>query len=136
MSNLPSSSEPITCPCGSKKTYAQCCGQWHAGSQYLHSPDAQALMRSRYSAFVLDLRPYLLDTWHPDTRPALIEAPEIGLEWLGLKISQFAQQDATHATVSFTARYRLQGHTHRMSELSYFEQINGYWYYVNGMVIH
>ncbi len=40
-------------------------------------------MRSRYSAFVKDLRPYLLATWHPDTRPAEIEAPEPGLQWLG-----------------------------------------------------
>ena len=57
------------CPCESGKRYAECCGRWHAGPQFLQAPDAEALMRSRYSAFVLDRLDYLLATWHPDTRP-------------------------------------------------------------------
>ena len=51
------------CPCGSTQTYAVCCGRWHtehATSGKLTAPAPEALMRSRYSAFVLDLRPYLL----------------------------------------------------------------------------
>ena len=65
------------CPCESGKRYAECCGRWHAGPQFLQAPDAEALMRSRYSAFVLDRLDYLLATgiriraplrWNP-TRP-------------------------------------------------------------------
>ena len=41
------------CPCGSALPYAACCGRWHAWPQHLQAPDAQSLMRSRYSAYVL-----------------------------------------------------------------------------------
>ena len=50
-----------------------CCGRYHAGPLHLQAPDPEALMRSRYSAFVLDLRDYLMATWHPDHRPASID---------------------------------------------------------------
>ncbi|MBW8848652.1 MAG: hypothetical protein JF607_27295, partial [Burkholderiales bacterium] len=55
------------CPCGHPQLYAACCGRWHAAhaqSGTLTAPTPEALMRSRYSAFVLDLRPYLLASWH------------------------------------------------------------------------
>lgn len=91
-------------------------------------------MRSRYSAFVFKLSQYLLDTWHPQYRPAQIEPPEPELKWLGLQIHQFIEQDADHATVEFTARYRLQGQAHRMHEISRFEKINDRWLYVSGDV--
>jgi len=59
------------CPCDSGKTYADCCGPWHAGLvQGVHAPTPEALMRSRYSAYGLGLIDYLLATWHPSTRPA------------------------------------------------------------------
>ena len=57
------------CPCGSGAPYADCCGRWHAGPLHLQAPSAEALMRSRYSAFVLARPDYLLATWHPSTRP-------------------------------------------------------------------
>ena len=50
------------CPCGSALDYAACCGRWHAGPEHLQAPNAEALMRSRYSAFVRGLGGYLLDT--------------------------------------------------------------------------
>ena len=53
------------CPCGSGVPYAACCGRWHAGPQHLQAPTAEALMRSRYSAYVRPLSAYLQDTWHP-----------------------------------------------------------------------
>ena len=48
------------CPCGSGKSYAVCCGLLHTGAA---APTAEALMRSRYSAYGLGLEPYLLATW-------------------------------------------------------------------------
>src|SRR5690606_29212347 len=62
------------CPCGSASSYQACCGRWHHGALRLMAPDAQTLMRSRYSAFVLDERGYLLDTWHSSTRAVSLEA--------------------------------------------------------------
>ena len=48
------------CACGSGKTYAACCGRLHAGAP---AGDAEALMRSRYSAFARGDRAYLLKSW-------------------------------------------------------------------------
>lgn len=89
-------------------------------------------MRSRYSAFVLDRRDYLLASWHPRTRPAHIEPPEPGLRWLGLELKSHRQQDALHATVSFVARSKLAGRAHRLVETSRFERLGEHWLYVDG----
>jgi len=124
--------DPIACPCGSAKSYTACCGRWHAGPLALQAPTAQALMRSRYSAFVLDRLAYLLDTWHPSTRPASLEPNPAGLKWLGLTVKQARDQDADHATVEFVARSRLAGRASRMHEVSRFVREAGRWYYVDG----
>ncbi|MCT7423521.1 YchJ family metal-binding protein, partial [Escherichia coli] len=52
------------CPCGSGQPYEACCGRWHTGEP---APTAEALMRSRYSAYVQERAPYLLQTWHAST---------------------------------------------------------------------
>ena len=120
-----------TCPCQSGQRYTACCGRWHAGPQQLQAPDAQALMRSRYSAYVLGLLPYLQATWHPSTRPADL-ALEPGLRWLGLEIKQHAVQDETHASVQFVARSKLAGRAHRLVENSRFVREDGRWLYLDG----
>lgn len=122
----------LACPCGSGHAYAACCGRWHGGPLHLRAPDAQALMRSRYSAFVLDLTDYLRDTWHASTRPADIEPSPPGLKWLGLTVKRHEIQDATHATVEFVARSRWQGKGERLHETSRFVLEDGRWFYVDG----
>ncbi len=102
-------------------TYAACCGRWHAGPQHLQAPDAEALMRSRYSAYVLCLADYLQATWHPRTRPATLSLDEHGLRWLGLMVKRHERVDETHATVAFVARSKLGGKAHRLHETSRFE---------------
>ncbi len=92
-------------------------------------------MRSRYSAFVLDRRDYLLATWHPRTRPVRLDPPEPGLRWLGLEVKAHRQQDATHATVAFVVRSKLGGRAHRLVETSRFERVDGAWLYVDGDVL-
>jgi SEC-C motif-containing protein len=89
-------------------------------------------MRSRYSAFTLNLLDYLQATWHPDTRPAMLEGNEAGLKWLGLQIKAHARQDADHATVEFVARSKLGGRAYRLHETSRFVQIDGQWHYLDG----
>jgi SEC-C motif domain protein len=131
------------CPCGRLDAqrrplaYTACCGRWHAGAQHLQAPDAEALMRSRYSAFVHGLADYLLATWHPATRPAALDLNEPGLRWLGLAVKRVDLQDATHATVEFVARSKLGGRAHRLHELSRFEHLaeagqTARWYYLDG----
>jgi SEC-C motif-containing protein len=98
----------------------------------LQAPDAESLMRSRYSAFVLGLQDYLLATWHPSRRPAALEADPPGLKWLGLEVRRHTVQDAEHATVSFVARTRLHGRAQRLVETSRFVREDGRWYYLDG----
>lgn len=90
-------------------------------------------MRSRYSAFVLDLRPYLLQTWHVDTRPESLEPPEPGLKWLGLEVRQSALLDPDRGTVEFVARSKLGGRAHRLHEVSEFVRQDGRWYYTRAL---
>lgn len=91
-------------------------------------------MRSRYSAYVLDLRSYVLDTWHPSTRPVAIEPPEPGLVWLGLQIKAAPVAEGDGGTVAFVARSKLGGRAHRLCENSRFVREAGRWYYVDGVV--
>jgi SEC-C motif-containing protein len=124
------------CPCGrldAKKqpqVYMACCGQYHEGE--LSAPDAESLMRSRYSAFALEKTDYLLSTWHCSQRPASLEF-EPGVKWLGLQVQNHQVIDATHAEVTFVARQRDRtGRAIRLHERSRFVRENGCWYYVDG----
>lgn len=119
------------CPCGAAARYADCCGRYHVGPARGHAPTAEALMRSRYSAYVLGLGDYLLDTWHASTRPPSVEF-EPGLKWLGLEVRHHALQDPAHASVEFIARCKLAGRAQRLHELSRFVSEGGRWYYVDG----
>ncbi len=123
---------PDPCPCGHPAAYAACCGRWHAGALHLQAPDAEALMRSRYSAFVRQLADYLEQTWHPSTRPAEPPAFEPGLRWLGLEVKRHRVIDADHAEVEFVARSKLGGRAHRLHETSRFVRENGRWSYLGG----
>ena len=119
------------CPCGSGVTLADCCGRHHAG---LAAATAEALMRSRYSAYVLGLADYLLATWHPDTRPAQLDFSDAaGTCWLGLTLRGHRQSDDDHATVEFVARYRVGGAPAvRLHEISRFVREDGRWFYLDG----
>lgn len=120
------------CPCGSGQGYEACCRPWHHGESALQAPDALALMRSRYTAYVMDELDYLLQTWHPKTRPAHISPNPANLKWLGLQIRDYHEQDADHATVEFVARYRQAGRAVRLHETSRFVRENGRWLYLSG----
>jgi len=90
-------------------------------------------MRSRYTAYVLKDAPYLLATWHPDTRPErLVFDEDPPPQWLGLAIKRHSQIDAHHAEVEFVARYKINGRGFRMQETSRFECIDGRWLYLDG----
>lgn len=124
--------QPNACPCGSGRAYAACCGRWHAGEGHLQAPDAEALMRSRYSAYVLGLGDYLHDTWHASTRPTEPFGFDPALRWLGLEVRRHAQVDTDHAVVEFVARSKLGGRAMRLHETSRFVREAGRWYYVDG----
>ena len=123
-------------PCGSGWAYSACCGPWHEGLlQGVHAPTPQALMRSRYSAYVLRLPDYLLATWHGATAPGELEMPPV--KWLGLEV-RHAAMEGDAGVVEFVARCRnaFTGRAERMHELSRFVREPsgeaGRWYYIDG----
>jgi SEC-C motif-containing protein len=124
------------CPCGRAdargKTLAfeACCGRYL--DHETPAPDAESLMRSRYSAFVLGRQAYLLASWHPSTRPAEL-ALEPSLKWLGLTVREHRVLDADHAEVAFVARSRQAGRGHRLEERSRFVREGGRWLYIDGV---
>lgn len=119
------------CPCGSNKPYTTCCARYIEGKE--EAPTAEALMRSRYTAYTLLREDYLLATWHHSTRPALLGlAEEPPAKWLGLEVKRHEQQDAGHAIVEFVARYKVNGRAHRLHEVSRFVREKGRWFYVGG----
>ncbi|MEU1705851.1 YchJ family protein [Streptomyces sp. NPDC005706] len=115
------------CPCGPAQPYDACCGRFHYGPAA--APTAEALMRSRYSAFVRGDAAYLLRTWHPRTRPERLEL-DPRTRWTGLEILETGEGSAFHraGTVTFRASYR-GGSLH---ERSRFERVDGAWVYVDG----
>jgi len=120
-----------SCPCGSTKPYTACCARYVDGNEL--APTAEALMRSRYTAYTLLREDYLLATWHPSTRPsALGLSEEAPTKWLGLEVKRHEQQDADHAVVEFVARYKVNGRAHRLHEVSRFVREAGRWLYVDG----
>jgi len=117
---------------GKTVAWSQCCGRYLDDSITAKAPDAETLMRSRYSAFVLLQRDYLLRTWHPDTRPNDLTF-EPGVRWLGLQVRQAKRLDETHAEVEFVARVRdAGGRASRLHERSRFVLEQGGWTYVDG----
>ena len=91
-------------------------------------------MRSRYTAYTLAHRDYLLRTWHPRTRPQTLTL-DPAQRWLGLKIRSTeagGEEDAT-GRVEFVARYKTAGRGHRLHEDSRFERVAGQWVYVDGI---
>lgn len=136
----------VACPCGRTSTnppaktksaknqplpYSACCGRYLDDFAATPAPDAEALMRSRYSAFVLGRSDYLLATWHASTRPANMTLDRAA-KWLGLEVRAHTVQDADHAEVEFVARCREAGRAVRLHERSRFVRQAGRWYYLDG----
>ncbi|WP_439563835.1 YchJ family protein [Microcella sp.] len=119
----------MRCPCLSGLPYAECCEPPHRGDAV--APMAEALMRSRFSAFAVGDAAYLLATWHPSTRPATLELdPE--LRWYRLDIidrSAGGPLDA-RGEVEFEAFWRSPDARGSQRERSTFVREGGRWYYV------
>lgn len=129
--NKEEKSDKRPCPCGSKLNLADCClpiitAQAPAGS-------AEALMRSRYTAYVLGNAGYLANSWHASTRPQQLDV-SAQIEWLGLTVLSCKAGIASDVkgTVEFIARYRQQGATGQVHENSRFVKENGVWLYLDG----
>ena len=133
---MPAASALPACPCGRTDSrralpYAQCCGRYIDHFAQCPAPDAESLMRSRYTAFVREDAAYLLATWQAAHRPARLDF-EPGTRWLGLQVLRHARQCDDRATVAFIARSKVAGRAQQLAETSRFVRESGQWFYVDG----
>lgn len=122
----------MTCPCGSGAPYDACCGPLHEGAA---APTAEALMRSRFSAFALGLTPYLVASWHPSTRPADLTLDD-DVTWRRVQIVDTVAGGPEDAdgVVEFRASYRAPDGAGLLHERSRFVRVDGRWVYLDGDV--
>lgn len=126
------------CACGLAREYVQCCGRYHAGALHLGASTPEALMRSRYSAYALNLRDYVLDTWHASTRPENMQRFDSGLKWLELTVKRAWITSSEEGFVEFVARSKAPGGgpAQRVEELSRFVRVDGRWQYVAAVICY
>jgi SEC-C motif-containing protein len=120
------------CPCGTGLPLAGCCGRLHDGSA--GAATAEQLMRSRYSAFALGDAAYLLETWHPATRPRALDLDR-DVRWTGLEVLATTGGSLLSAegTVEFRAHYVGNGVAGAQHENSRFVRDGGRWRYLDGV---
>src|SRR4051794_30104393 len=119
---------PNPCPCGSLQPYEACCGRFHGGQP---APSVEALMRSRYSAFVVGDEAYLLETWHPSTRPEGLRL-DPAQRWTGLQVVRVDGGGIfdSAGVVEFRASYRVGRRNSVLHETSRFVREDDRWFYV------
>lgn len=119
------------CPCNSGVAFGDCCEPLISGKRFALS--AAALMRSRYTAYVLRHIPYLLASWHPATRPMAIDPATIP-DWQGLEVMRTEKggEADTAGVVEFTATALTRKGPCLLHEVSRFVKEDGHWFYVDG----
>ncbi|MDX2259303.1 MAG: YchJ family protein [Hyphomicrobiaceae bacterium] len=128
----------MTCPCGSTSAYAACCGPLIDGTRKPAS--AEALMRSRYTAYTRQDIDYVGRTLAPESShdfdPAAARQWAKRSDWMGLEIvrTEKGGADDVTGTVEFIARYRDdKGNAHAHHETATFRKdADGQWLFVDG----
>ncbi|MGR9072884.1 MAG: YchJ family protein [Gammaproteobacteria bacterium] len=124
----------MICQCGSGLKPSECCDRYINGTD--RAPTAEALMRSRFTAFAGHHEKYLLETWAAETRPAEIDFSKDNIEWTRLEIVDTKKGKAADGkgVVEFKAYYTLNGEDYVMNEISRFKKAAGRWFYLDGKV--
>jgi SEC-C motif-containing protein len=125
------------CDCGGQDSFDQCCGRFISGKEL--APSAEALMRSRYTAFYHKNMDYLRQTTDPQTRMAGDDVANRqwaeSVQFKGLEIIR-SEEAGNKAIVEFRASFvelaTSQEHVHH--ELSKFRKQAGVWYFREGKV--
>lgn len=124
------------CYCCSGKLFSECCEPLLLGQ--VSAPDAEALMRSRFSAYCTKNYDYILSTYGSQQRSQLtsesLAESAAGSKWLALKVIDFQAQSQYTATVEFIATYSESKNLFQMHELSSFELQDGMWRYTTGIM--
>lgn len=128
------------CPCGSQVELALCCEPIIRGKKLAST--AEALLRSRYTAFALGEIDYLIGSHHSKTVGQIkreeVEEWSKGSEWLGLEILsvEAGLEKDTEGNIIFKATYKADGKEHEHMEKSFFEKENGAWKFLDAKAVH
>ncbi|MEM6717576.1 MAG: YchJ family protein [Cyanobacteria bacterium P01_C01_bin.147] len=123
------------CPCGGQRPFLSCCEPYLSGQKA--APTAEALMRSRYTAYCTRNIDYLLATHHPTQRRfgdrAALSKSMKSTTWLGLTILATQQGQPTDEVgmVEFVARFQAD-QLNQIHERSRFQKQKGVWFYLDG----
>ncbi len=122
------------CLCGSGIEYTQCCGPFHSGEK--KPLTAEALMRSRFTAYAMHNAGYLQETWDATVRPELIDFSKEKVDWQRLEIGNTKKGGVKDAkgVVEFKAYYLQDGEEYVMTEISQFIKRADGWFYLDGLV--
>lgn len=123
----------LLCPCGSGHLLAQCCGPIVDG--VIEAPTAEALMRSRFTAFATGAADHLLRSWAAAVRPQEVRV-DPDRRWTRLEILDVidGRELAATGVVEFRAHYEVGGVPGMLRERSSFAREQGRWVYVDGVV--
>ncbi len=127
------------CPCGSGQEVDVCCGPLLSGAR--HAATAEALMRSRYSAYVLSDIAYLTETLDPDHRhdhdAAAARRWAERSVWEGLEVRSVegGGPEDDEGIVELVAAFSENGIHRRHHETGRFRRRDGRWYYVDGKLV-
>ena len=126
-----------SCPCGSGLPLTSCCAPLHQG---MPASSAEALMRSRYSAYVLGNIDYLVASTLPAQQAGLdrdsMQRWSQDSQWQELRVEQHEPAAGTpaHARVTFVASWHDASGPHSHRERSSFVQHGGHWYFIDPTV--
>jgi SEC-C motif-containing protein len=126
----------ISCPCGSGLHFADCCEPLITAKEKAKTPEA--LMRSRYTAYVFHNIPYLARTLHPSQRGDFDEQGASRwsreAQWEGLEILSTSAESPGEDTgrIEFKAHFRRNGIAQLHHEVSEFRKSDGIWYFYDG----
>jgi SEC-C motif-containing protein len=137
--HLKLNSSTDNCYCGLAKSFSQCC-QPYINAQK-QAPSAEALMRSRFSAYATQAFDYVLATYAHAQRAKLdlhqLRQDATHTHWYKLEVLK-AEQQENRAQVEFCAYYHIstQGKTlfYRLHELSDFCLEDKLWRYTSGQM--
>ncbi len=127
------------CPCGSGRSYADCCQPYITGAK--KAPSAEALMRARYSSYVEHTVEFLVSSCVPEGQKDIdmdqTRSWSEKSQWLGLRIVSVEKGGPadTEGIVEFEATYVMDGLKDRHRERASFKKINGDWLYESGAIV-
>lgn len=127
------------CACGSGIDFTDCCAPYLEGKKQVLT--AEALMRSRYTAYVVENIDYIDESHHPDFGKDFDKAEALkwaqDSDWQGLEIIQTekGQKDDKEGMVEFVAKYKLEGKLAQHREIAQFQKHKDKWFYTEGTIV-